>query len=92
MSGGSEQARPGLADGGHSMARAEAAACRNGLPCFDAWRAGLERRFTVMPLWYWDQRQCRENYISHIRAAIDWQRAQRRINCGNAEFQSSLIR
>jgi hypothetical protein len=73
-------------------ARAEAAARRHGLPSFGAWRAALERRYTVMPPWYWNDRHCRENYISHVRAAIDWQQRERRINRGNAAFLGSLGR
>jgi hypothetical protein len=65
---------------------------RHGLPGFAAWRAALERRYTVMPPWYWNDRHCQENYISHVRAAIDWQRRERRINRGNAAFQASLGR
>jgi hypothetical protein len=73
-------------------ARAEALARRHGLPSFYAWRTALEHRYTVMPPWYWNDRHCRENYISHVRAAIDWERRERRINHGNAAFQASLGR
>jgi hypothetical protein len=72
------------------MQRVEAVAGRHGLPSFGAWRVGLERRYTVMPPWYWNDQLCRENYISHIRAAIDWQRREARINRGNAGFYRSL--
>jgi hypothetical protein len=92
MIGGTHATPSHPADDGHSIVQAEADAHRHGLPGFDSWRTGLERRYTVMPLWYWDDRRCRENYISHIRAAIDWQRSERRINRGNAEFLRSLTR
>lgn len=69
---------------------AESAASRNGLPGFSAWRSGLERRYTVMPRWYWNERDCRRHYISHVQAAIDWQDRERRISRGSAEFQQSL--
>lgn len=92
MSGGEQANTPLPVDGRHMAADAEEAARAHGLPSFDAWRAGLERRYTVMPLWYWNERHCRENYVSHIRAAIDWQRLERRINRGNAGFHSSLTR
>jgi hypothetical protein len=92
MIGNGPEASLHRTDRQRSVAQVEAEACRHGLPGFDAWRAGLERRYTVMPLWYWDDRHCRENYISHIRAAIDWQRSERRINRGNVEFLGSLTR
>jgi hypothetical protein len=72
------------------LPRAEAIADRYGLPGYGAWRAGLERRYSAMPPWYWDELRCQENYISHIRTAIDWQRRERRINQGNAGFYRSL--
>lgn len=71
---------------------AEASADRNGLPGFYAWRAGLERRYTVMPGWYWNDQACRRHYVAHIRAAIDWQKRERKIGHGNAEFIRSLTR
>jgi hypothetical protein len=74
------------------LKRAEALANRHGLPNFSAWRAGLERRYSAMPPWYWNDQHCQENYISHIRTAIDWQRRERRINRGNAGFYRSLAR
>lgn len=86
------QAAPSRPVDRRSIAQAEADAQRYGLPGFDAWRTTLERRYTVMPVWYWNDRLCRENYIAHIRAAIDWQQSQRRINHGNAEFHRSLTR
>jgi len=69
---------------------AEAAAGCNGLPGFCAWRAGLERRYTVMPPWYWNEQDCRRRYVAHIRTAIDWQKREQRINRGNADFLHSL--
>ena len=92
MIGGEHAQHPRRAYDGHSVVQTEADARRHGLPGFDAWRTGLERRYTVMPPWYWNDRHCRENYVAHIRAAIDWQRSQRRINRGNAEFHLSLTR
>ena len=74
-----------------TLGRAESLASRHGLPTFSAWRTGLERRYTVMPPWYWNERHCRENYITHIRTAIDWQRRESRINRGNSGFHRSLI-
>jgi hypothetical protein len=71
---------------------AEASASRHGLPGFCAWRAGLERRYTVMPRWYWNEQECRRHYIFQIQAAIDWQERERRIGRGNAEFHRSLVR
>jgi len=71
---------------------AEASASRNGLPGFSAWRAGLERRYTVMPAWYWDEPACRRHYIAHIQSAIDWQEREGRISRGNADFHRSLTR
>jgi hypothetical protein len=69
---------------------AEAVAGRNGLPGFCAWRAGLERRYTVMPPWYWNEQDCRGRYVAHIRTAIDWQQREQRINRGNTDFLRSL--
>jgi hypothetical protein len=83
------EARPAVSER-DAFERAQTIADRNGLPGFCAWRAGLERRYTVMPPWYWNQRDCRKRYIAHIRTAIDWQRREHRINQGNAEFQQLL--
>lgn len=69
---------------------AEASARHNGLPGYGAWRAGLERRYSVMPRWYWNEQECRRHYIDHIRAAIDWQARERRISEGNANFYRTL--
>ena len=74
------------------LASAESDARLNGLPSFDAWRSTLERRFTVMPLWYWKDRKCREQYVHHVRRAIDWQERERGINATNRRFQFSLSR
>jgi len=71
---------------------AEVTASRNGLPGFSAWRTGLERRYTVMPRWYWNEQECRQHYISHVQAAIDWQDRERRISRGASQFQQSLTR
>lgn len=71
---------------------AEASARRNGLPGYGRWWAGLERRHTVMPHWYWNEQECRRHYIDHIRAAIDWQERERRISQGNADFHRGLVR
>ena len=70
---------------------AETIAGRHGLPAFGTWRTGLERRFTVMPPWYWDERDCRQHYVAHIQTTIDWQRRERRINRENADFHNSLV-
>lgn len=70
--------------------RAVAIADRNGLPGFCAWRTGLERRYTVMPPWYWNEQACRRRYAAHIRTTLDWQARERRINRGNAEIQRLL--
>ena len=75
---------------GYDLGWAQAIADRNGLPGFCAWRAGLERRYTVMPPWYWNEQDCRQRYIAHIRTALDWQARENRINRGNVEFQRSL--
>jgi len=69
---------------------AESAAACNGLPGFCAWRSGLERRYTVMPPWYWNEQDCRRRYVAHIRTAIDWQKREQRINRGNADLFRSL--
>lgn len=70
----------------------ETNASRNGLPGFCAWRAGLERRYAVMPVWYWNELECRRHYVAHIRAAVEWQEREHRISRGNAEFYRSLTR
>ncbi len=84
---GNGKTAPGLRS---RLPRAEALADKCGLPSYGSWRAGLERRYSVMPPWYWDEFRCQENYIFHIRAAIDWQRRERRINQGNAGFYRAL--
>jgi hypothetical protein len=83
-------ASPGPEADPDDLRRAENAAAENGLSGFCAWRMGLERRYTVMPPWYWNDQQCKRRYISHIRAAIDWQRREHRINRANAVFLSGL--
>lgn len=80
----------GAGTSGAAFKRAKTLAGRNGLPDFAAWRAGLERRYTVMPLWYWDDRACRRHYVAHIRTALDWQQRERRINRRNIDFQRVL--
>ena len=69
---------------------AETSAARNGLLEYGSWRAGLERRHTVMPRWYWDEQECRRHYVAHNSAAIDWQERERRLNRGNAAFHRIL--
>lgn len=61
-----------------------------GLPRYEAWCAALERRYTVMPLWYWDSEKRRDAYAAHVRATLEWQRKQARINDGNRRFLKSL--
>jgi hypothetical protein len=61
-----------------------------GLPRYDAWCVGLERRYTVMPLWYWDNAKRRAAYAAHIEASLEWQRKQARINAGNWDFLAKL--
>ena len=61
-----------------------------GLQSFSAWRTGLERRYTVMPPWYWRESVCRQNYVEHIRSAAEWQERQARINEGNRTLARSL--
>jgi hypothetical protein len=85
---GRHTGRGGPRDG--AFEDAQTIADRNGLPGFCAWRSGLERRYTVMPPWYWNEQDCRRRYIAHIRTTIDWQERENRINRGNAAFQRSL--
>ena len=73
-----------------SFEGAQDIAIRNGLPGFCAWRAGLERRYTVMPPWYWNEQACRRRYVAQIRACVGWQERERRINRGYVDFQQSL--
>lgn len=70
-------------ESGCRLARFEAAqatASRNGLSSYAAWRASLERRYTVMPTWYWDESVCRQNYAAHVQDVMAWQAKQARIN------------
>ena len=69
---------------------AEEAAAANGIAGFCAWRMGLERRYTVMPPWYWNEQECRRRYVAHVRAAIDWQEREHRINRQNTAFIMDL--
>lgn len=61
-----------------------------GLPRYEAWCASLERRYTVMPTWYWDAARRRAAYADHIRASLAWQERQARINAGNRAFFDRL--
>ena len=63
---------------------------RAGLPRYEAWSAALERRYTVMPLWYWDTAKRRAAYTGHIRASLEWQRSQARMNSANRRFFEKL--
>ena len=60
--------------------RARSLASQHGLPSYSAWRAGLERRYTIMPTWYWNESKCRQNYNAHIQTTIEWQERQSRLN------------
>ena len=62
------------------------------LPDYAAWRSALERRYSVMPCWYWNESACRRNYASHIQSISDWQTNQERINTGIAAFHQDLGR
>lgn len=73
-------------DGARQMAAAQH------LPDYSAWRGGLERRYSVMPPWYWNESTCRQNYAAHIQSISDWQDNQTRINTGNAVFHQELRR
>lgn len=61
-----------------------------GLPSYGAWRTALERRYTVMPSWYWNESKCRQNYSAHIRTTLDWQEEQSRLNRGMSKFLRSI--
>jgi len=63
---------------------------RAGLPRYEAWCAALERRYSVMPLWYWNAPKRRTAYADHVRAGIDWQLRQAGINAGNRRFFDQL--
>jgi len=63
---------------------------KHGLPNYSAWRATLERRYTVMPTWYWDESRRRQNYTAHIQTTIEWQERQSRLNKGAHGFFGSL--
>lgn len=73
-------------DGARQMAAAQH------LPDYSAWRNALERRYSVMPLWYWNESTCRQNYAAQIQSISDWQAKQTRINDGNAAFHGELRR
>ena len=70
--------------------QAQRMAEERGLQSFSAWRTGLERRYTVMPPWYWRESVCQQNYVEHIRSAAEWQEQQARINEGNRALPQSL--
>jgi len=61
-----------------------------GLPRYEAWCAGLERRYSVMPTWYWNGAKRRAAYAGHVRASLDWQAREARINAGNQRFFDGL--
>lgn len=60
------------------------------LPDYPSWRSALERRYSVMPPWYWNESACRQNYAAHIQSVADWQENQARINAGLAAFHDDL--
>ena len=61
-------------------------------PGYAEWRSMLERRYSVMPLWYWNESTCRQNYVSHIQSLSRWQDGQARINAGITAFHQDLGR
>lgn len=61
-----------------------------GLLRYEAWCAALERRYTAMPPWYWDPVKRRAAYSDHVRASIEWQQSQARINTENRRFLERL--
>jgi hypothetical protein len=71
-------------DGARQMAAAQH------LPDYAAWRSALERRYSVMPPWYWNETTCRQNYASHIQSISDWQANQTQINAGIVAFHQKL--
>lgn len=79
----SDQARAARNSGFDAIQRAAETA---GLPRYEAWCATLERRYSVMPPWYWDTAKRRIAYADHVRASLAWQRRQARINAGNQGF------
>lgn len=60
------------------------------LPDYSSWRNALERRYSVMPPWYWNESACRQNYAAHIRSIAEWQENQARINNGLAAFHQTF--
>jgi hypothetical protein len=70
---------------------AERRAAKHGLPNYSAWRAQLERRYTTMPPWYWNDGMCRQNYVAAIDTAVEWQQRTARINAAAAENFRALI-
>lgn len=44
-------------------------AVERNLPSYLGWRSMLERRYTVMPPWYWNEALCRSSYVDYIRTA-----------------------
>lgn len=62
------------------------------LPDYLSWRSGLERRYSVMPPWYWNESVCRQNYAAHIQSISDWQENQAQINAGLTAFHQGLRR
>lgn len=76
--------------GAGRWAAVQRAAEAAGLPRYEAWCTALERRYTVMPPWYWDGAKRRAAYADHIRANLDWQEREARINAGNRDFFGRL--
>jgi hypothetical protein len=38
---------------------------------FHEWRDELERRYNVMPRWYWDNMSCRDRYQQYCDECLD---------------------
>lgn len=74
------------------FAEAKEAAAANGLPDYGDWRTALERRYAVMPFWYWDTVVCHRNYTEYVQERLTWQRQQAQINHGNSTFHRRLGR
>jgi len=72
--------------------RAQQVAAAQQLPDYSTWRSALERRYSVMPPWYWNESTCRQNYASHIQSNLDWQTSQANINAGIIAFHEELGR
>ena len=64
------------------FSRAQARAAAHGIPDWSTWQSNLERRYDVLPTWFWDEQSRKVNYVAFVDTQLRWQKKQARVNEG----------